>query len=420
MQQRLDEIYRQDAARIRATLVRLIGDFELADEALQDAFTVALERWPIEGEPRAPRAWLVSTARHKALDVLRGRRRAARGQDALAREIAERALLQFEPPLDDSHLPDDRLRLIFTCCHPALAEEARIALTLRTLCGLTTEEIARAFLVATSTMAQRLVRAQRKISDARIPYRVPAADELGERLDPVLRVVYLVFTEGYSATAGDRLHRPDLAAEAIRLGRMLVALMPDRSETRGLLALMLLHHARREARVGADGDLIMLEDQDRACWDRKAIDEGLALAQDALANRESPVPGPYAVQAAIAALHAEASQAADTDWRQIEALYGVLLRIQPTPVVELNRAVAVAMAEGPEHGLRIIEGLERRGELRGYHLLAGSKAALLVKLGRTDEAAAAYEDALGLVQNEAERRFLSRRLDELRRSSHDS
>jgi RNA polymerase sigma-70 factor (ECF subfamily) len=407
----ITRLYREEGGRLLATLIRLLRDFELAEEALQEAFAAAVELWPAVGVPRAPRAWLVSTARHKAIDHLRRRATFARKQEELARELAELGADTFDTESDEA-FPDERLRLIFTCCHPAIADDARVPLTLRTLCGLTTEEIARAFLVPTSAMAQRLVRAQRKIRDARIPYRVPPASELPERLEAVLRVIYLVFNEGYATTAGESLTRRDLCLEAVRLGRMLMRLLPGRTDTMGLLALMLLHDARREARTGPGGDVILLEDQDRSLWDRGKIQEGLALVNRALFERTSPLPDAFSVQAAIAGVHAQAARAEDTDWRQIAALYGVLLRVQPTPIVELNRAVAVAMSDGPEHGLRILDALGARGALEGYHLLPAARAALLVKLGRLGEAEDAWRGALRLVQNVAERRFLERRLQE--------
>jgi RNA polymerase sigma-70 factor (ECF subfamily) len=409
-------LYREEHGRLLATLIRLLRDFELAEESLQEAYATAVDVWTREGLPRAPRAWLVSTARFTAIDQIRRSAAFARRQEDLAREIA--ALEQdggdavdLDAEADsDAHFPDERLRLIFTCCHPALAADVRVPLTLRTLCGLTTEEIARAFLVPAPTMAQRLVRAQRKIRDARIPYRVPPPEDLPERLEGVLRVVYLVFNEGYAATSGESLTRHDLCAEAVRLGRMIVELLPEQAGAIGLLALMLLHDARREARTGPLGDVILLEDQDRSRWDAQKIAEGLALVERALARRRAPFPDAFTVQAAIAALHAQAPRAEDTDWRQIAALYGVLLRVEPSAVVELNRAVAVAMADGPEHGLRILDGLSERGVLRGYHLLPAARAALLVRVGRVDDAIDAYRTALRLVQNEPERRFLEQRL----------
>jgi RNA polymerase sigma-70 factor (ECF subfamily) len=403
----VDAVYRSDSRRVLATLIRLLGDFELAEEALHEAFTTAVERWPLEGTPANPRAWLVSVGRFKAIDGLRRRARF----DASLAELAERldADANDAAPRDDDGLEDDRLRLIFTCCHPALPPGAQVALTLREVCGLTTEEIARAFLTATPTVAQRIVRAKTKIRDAHIPYQVPARADLPDRLDTVLHVVYLVFNEGYFASSGASLTRHDLSGEAIRLGRLLVELLPD-PEAMGLLALMLLHESRRAARSSASGELILLDEQDRSLWNRPQIAEGSALVERALAMRRI---GPYTLQAAIAAVHAQAPTAAATDWAQIVGLYDVLARAEPSPVVELNRAAAVAMRDGPLAGLTLIDTILARGELGDYHLAHSARADLCRRLGRTTEARAAYQRALELTLQEPERRFLIRRLNEL-------
>jgi RNA polymerase sigma-70 factor, ECF subfamily len=412
LEQEIGRLYQAESRRILATLIRLLGDFDAAEEALQDAFSVALEQWARAGIPANPRTWLVSTGRNRAIDRMRRDARFVSQPDESGDALAVDAA---ELPENESGVEDDRLRLIFTCCHPALAPEAQVALTLRTICGLTTEEIARSFLVPVPTMAQRLVRATGKIRSARIPYRIPPASELADRIEAVLAVVYLVFTEGYAATSGDELVRRELCGEAIRLGRLLVELMPAASETSGLLALMLLHDARRDARSTSTGELVLLEEQDRSRWNQQQIDEGVRLVD---ASLRSARVGPYAIQAAIAALHAKAPTPADTDWRQIAALYALLLERAPNAVVELNHAVAVAMVDGPELGLLLLDAIEARGELRDYHLLASARAELLRRLGRTDEAAKAYEKALGLVLLEPERRFLERRIRELR--LHDS
>jgi RNA polymerase sigma-70 factor, ECF subfamily len=404
----MEAVYREERPRALATLIRLLGDFDLAEDALQEAFAAALQQWPRDEVPRNPRAWLVSTARHKAIDHLRR-------EKGLAARAAEIAYLSEEaappPELADEPFTDDLMRLVFTCCHPALALEAQVALTLKTLCGLTVEEIARAFLVAPATMAQRLVRAKGKIRAARIPFEVPGSDRLAERLDGVLRVVYLVFNEGYAATSGDALVRRELCAEAVRLGRLLRDLLPLSGEVAGLLALMLLHDSRRAARLDARGDLVTLEEQDRALWDRAQIAEGQALAEQAVRRGGG---GFYALQAAIAALHGQAARPEDTDWPQIAALYTLLLRLHPSPVVALNHAAAVAMGERLDRGLRLIEELEAAGALDGYFLLPAAKADILRRMGRPDEAALAYERALALVTQPAERRYLERRLREAR------
>jgi RNA polymerase sigma-70 factor (ECF subfamily) len=405
----VEAVYRAESRRVLATLIRLLGDFDLAEEALHEAFVTALERWPRDGVPRSPRAWLVSTGRFKAIDALRRRARFDAAQGEIARRLEDEA--ESDPP-EDGELPDDRLRLIFTCCHPALAPDARAALTLREVCGLTTEEIARAFLTSAGTVAQRIVRAKGKIRDARIPYQVPRRDEMPARLESVLQVIYLVFNEGYSASSGPALTRRDLSAEAIRLGRLLLALLPEPPdpEAVGLLALMLLHESRRAARTSPQGELILLPVQDRTRWDREMIEEGLALVRRALASRGV---GPYAVQAAIAALHAEAASPEDTDWAQIVGLYDLLRRAEPSPVVELNRAAAVAMCDGPAAGLALIDDLLARGELGEYHLAHSARADLCRRLGRISEAREGYQRALANARQEPERRFLQRRLAEL-------
>ncbi len=404
----VEAVYRAESRRVLATLIRLLGDFDLAEDALQDAFAAAMGKWPVEGVPKNPRAWLVSTGRFKAIDALRRRARFDARQGELARRLIEQAPPPPDLP-DDGPLEDDRLRLIFTCCHPALPTPARIALTLREVCGLTTEEVAHAFLVSPATLAQRIVRAKSKIRDARIPYRVPERRELPERLDAVLHVVYLVFNEGYSASAGDELARPELSAEAIRLGRLLLGLLPE-PEVMGLLALMLLQNSRRAARSTESGELVLLPDQDRALWDQEAIREGVGLVERAVRAQRF---GPYTLQAAIAAVHAEAPSAEETDWAQIVALYDVLIRIEPSPVVELNRAVAVAMRDGPEAGLERVDEILARGDLRDFHLAHAARADFLRRLGRASDAHGAYARALELARQEPERSYLRARIAEL-------
>jgi RNA polymerase sigma-70 factor (ECF subfamily) len=406
LREEIDGIYRAESRRVFATLIRLLGSFDLAEEALHDAFRAALEQWARDGVPANPRAWLVSAGRFKAIDGIRRRARFDSMEDV--NELVE-AIPDDTQAWDGEGIEDDRLRLIFTCCHPALAPDAQVALTLREVCGLTTEEIGQAFLTAASTLAQRIVRAKAKIRDARIPYQVPEAEELPERLGSVLRVVYLVFNEGYSASSGPALTRVDLSGEAIRLGRLLVDLLPE-PEAIGLLALMLLQESRRAARSSPAGELILLNDQDRSLWNREQIMEGSALTQRALASRRF---GPYTLQAAIAAVHAEAGSPEGTDWTQIVGIYDLLLRAEPSPVIELNRAVAVAMRDGPEAGLALVDAILTRGDLADYHLAHAARADFCRRLGRTGEARASYERALALTRQEPERRFLERRLAEL-------
>ena len=410
----VDSLYRSESGRILATLIRLLGDFDLAEEAMHEAFAAALSQWPESGAPANPRPWLISTARFKAIDTLRRRAKFDASQGQLAQYLEAQSSSAERPhedtSLGDDYLEDDRLRLIFTCCHPSLAPEAHVALTLREVCGLTTEEIAKAFLITPSTLAQRIVRAKARIREAQIPYEVPTARELPERLGAVLQVIYLVFNEGYSAAAGAEVTRADLTREAIRLGRLLAELQPE-PEVIGLLALMLLQESRRAARTSPAGELILLENQDRALWNRQQIAEGLALVEQARKSRRF---GSYTLQAAIAAIHAEAKSAAATDWRQIVSLYDQLARIQPSPVVHLNRAVAVAMSDGLEAGLAQVDALLEHGELTNYYLAHSARADMCRRLGRTDEARAAYEKALALTQQEPERQFLRERIRQLK------
>jgi RNA polymerase sigma-70 factor (ECF subfamily) len=405
----VEAVYRSDSRQVLATLIRLLGDFETAEEALHEAFAVAVEQWARDGVPANPRAWLVSTGRFKAIDGIRRRTRQDASLDELAKQLESATTNIDEGQQEDEHLDDDRLRLIFTCCHPALPPEAQVAMTLREVCGLTTEEIARAFLTKPSTIAQRIVRAKTKIRDARIPYEVPSEKELPDRLDAVLRVVYLVFNEGYSASFGEAITRHDLCGDAIRLGRVLITLLPQ-PEATGLLGLLLLQDSRRTARTSATGELILLEDQERSLWNREQIVEGVALVQRALSMGQV---GPYTIQAAIAAAHAQASTAAMTDWAQIVGLYTLLLQAEPSPVIELNRAVAIAMRDGPSAGLDLVDAILKRGDLETYHLAHAARADLCRRLGRTKEARASYQRALSLTQQEPERRFLEKRLNEL-------
>jgi RNA polymerase sigma-70 factor, ECF subfamily len=403
----VEAVYRSDWGRIVATLIALVGDFDLAEESAQEAFTAAVDQWRTSGVPEFPRAWIIQTARHKAIDRIRRQANLSEKLELRGSELEP----SFEPDYEATEIPDDRLRLIFTCCHPALALEAQVALTLRTLCGLETDEIARAFLVPTPTMAQRLVRAKHKIRDAGIPYVVPEKSEMANRLEAVLTVIYLVFNEGYAATRGGPLVRTDLCAEAIRLGSLVRTLMGPQppAEVTGLVALMLLHDARRHARLDKAGDIVILEEQDRSQWDQRQITEALPLVEEALRDRS----GPFALQAAIAALHCRASRPEDTDWPQIVRLYDLLERLQPSPIVSLNRAVAVAMVNGPKPALGIIDALVAAGDLDDYYLLHAARADLLRRLGSSEEAAGSYQRALALVTNDSERRFLERRLREV-------
>ena len=405
MQDQVDAVYRSESRQVFATLIRLLGDFNLAEEAMHEAFTVAVEQWPHDGMPANPRSWLVSVGRFKAIDTIRRRVRF----DASLSELAQRLNSSDTDIKEDEDVEDDRLRLIFTCCHPALSPEAQVALTLREVCGLKTEEIASAFLIAPPTLAQRIVRAKAKIRDAHIPYQVPSRTDLPERLDTVLQVIYLVFNEGYAASSGASLTRTDLSAEAIRLGRLIMELLPE-PDVIGLLALMLLQESRRTARTSSTGDLILLEDQDRSLWSQEQISEGTGLVQQAIASQGF---GSYTLQAAIAAVHAEAPSAAATDWAQIVALYDVLARVEPSPIVHLNRAVAVAMQDGPLAGLHLIDAIFAQGNLANYHLAHAARADLCRRLNKTADARDAYQQALTLVKQESERRFLERRLREL-------
>ncbi|HEX8814032.1 MAG TPA: RNA polymerase sigma factor [Terriglobales bacterium] len=409
----VETVYRNEWGRIVATLIALLGDFELAEETAQEAFALAVDQWRASGVPENPRAWIISTARHKAIDRMRRQARFAELIQMYAPEGLGPGMI--EPDYDSQEIPDERLRLIFTCCHPALAPDSQVALTLRTLCGLETDEIARAFLVPSATMAQRLVRAKRKIRDAGIPYAVPETSELAERLGAVLTVIYLVFNEGYAATRGQALVRTDLCTEAVRLGRLVRTLLEPNppAEATGLLALMLLHDARRDARLNEIGDLVVLEEQDRARWNYPQILEALPMVQEAFRGQ----PGPYALQAAIAAEHCRAQRAEDTNWQRIATLYGLLERIQPSPIVTLNRAVAIAMVEGPAAALKIMDDLDASGQLENYYLLHAARADMLRRLGSSDESAQGYERALALVTNESERRFLERRITEVRQDS---
>lgn len=413
MRAAVETVYRTESRRVLATLIRLLGDFDMAEEALHDAFVAAARQWPTDGLPANPRSWLISAGRFKAIDRLRRRARFDASRDEMARRI-EQDMNQETPEVQD--IEDDRLRLIFTCCHPALPLDGQVALTLREVCGLTTEEIAHAFLTAPPTLAQRIVRAKAKIRDARIPYEVPGRNELPARLEPVLHVIYLVFNEGYSASSGENLTRHDLSGEALRLGRLLAELLPD-GEAVGLLALMLLHEARRSARTSPSGELVLLADQDRSLWDRAQINEGLALAERALSSTSF---GPHAIQAAIAATHMRAPRAEATDWSRVVSLYNLLVQAAPSPVVELNRAVAVAMRDGPEAGLALIDEILGRGDLADYHLAYAARADLARRLGRAEEARADYMKALSLAKQEPERRFLECRLAELEEGCSDA